>query len=320
MDNRPLILGVDGGGSKTVAWLAHALPTATAGLEKHEWKILGRGLSGISNQQVVRAEQATQSLEEAIRQAFAEAHVDVLSVSSVCLALAGCDRTTEIDFIRQWAEQFIASDHLCIVNDAVPLLVAGTPDQWGVALIAGTGSLSWGRNQTGQTARAGGWGYLMGDEGSGFALGQAALRAATQFADGRGPQTTLLATLLTSFNCREPEQLIAAVYGDSEKQTSIAALAPIILQEAAANDAVALKIVAAAARSLTTMVESVARQLQFQQRFPLVLAGSLLTGSPVLQNAVRDQVQKCGLNAEPIQSLETPVLGALQLAQQMHHN
>jgi N-acetylmuramic acid 6-phosphate etherase len=314
MDNRPLILGVDGGGTKTVACLA--LGSVASQAEDPPWTILGQGNSGSSNQQAVGRELATASLEEAIRQAFLAASLDLGPVSSLCLALAGSDRTADKDFIQEWAQQFIPAEHLCIVNDAVPLLVAGTPDQWGIALIAGTGSFCWGRNPAGQTARAGGWGYLMGDEGSGFSLGQAALQAVAQNIDGRGPQTTLVAKLLNTFNCQQPEELIPAVYGNAERQTPVAALAPIVLEEAAAGDPIALKIINQAAHSLTTMVESVAQQLGFQDRFPLVLAGGLLTSSPLLQGKFGEQMQDRGLTAEPLQSLVSPVLGTLQLAQQ----
>lgn len=318
MDDRPLILGVDGGGTKTVACLAQALPSVTPLTEAPPWTILGTGQSGSSNQQAVSQEQATEALQQAIEQAFADAQLDVQSVSSICLALAGCDRTADREFVHQWAEQFITCDHLSIVNDAVPLLVAGTPDQWGVALISGTGSFAWGRNEAGQTARSGGWGYLLGDEGSGFSLGQAALRAATQSADGRGPQTTLLPEILASFNCQEPAELISAVYTSPRARTDIAALAPIVLEQAAADDTIALEITADAARSLAVMVESVVRQLSIQEPFPLVFAGGLLTRSPFLQRAVQQRIQDRDLVAEPTRSLANPVVGTLQLAQQMH--
>ena len=318
MDHSALLLGVDGGGSKTVACLAQSLPESVAAEQKHHrWEILGQGLAGSSNQQAVSSEQAIQALEEAIGLAFREAQLDLQPVQSVCLALAGCDRDTDKQFIQQWATRFIRFDHLSIVNDAVPLLVAGTPDQWGIALISGTGSFSWGRNEALQTARAGGWGYLMGDEGSGFSLGQAALHAATQCADGRGPQTTLLPALLSAFNCQEPQQLIAAVYGNDHQPTDTAALAPIVLEQVAADDEVALKLASDAASSLTRMVESVAQKLDIEQGFPLVFAGSLLTGSYFLKQSIQDQLQRRGLKAEPIESLERPVLGALQIAQQM---
>ena len=316
MDDKPLILGVDGGGSKTVAYLALAHSAVADQTTDSPWTILGKGNSGTSNQQAVGPEQATASLEQAIAGAFADARLDLQPVSSLCLALAGSDRTADKDIIQQWAQKFIPAEHLCIVNDAVPLLVAGTPDQWGIALIAGTGSFCWGRQPGGQTARSGGWGYLMGDEGSGFALGQAALQAVAHSADGRGPQTTLTAKLLTAFHCQQPADVIPAVYGNAEPRTRIAGLAPVVLEEATTGDSIALKIVLDAACSLATMVESVAQQLEFADRFPLVLTGGLLTGSPLLQGKLEEQLQNRGLTADPLETLALPVLGTLQLAQQ----
>jgi len=314
MADTPLILGVDGGGSKTIARLAQL---DLAG-EESGWNLLGQGRSTVSNQQAAGQTHATQALEEAITRAFEDARLPVQPISSICLALAGCDRSSDKDFIREWSEQFIPAKQLCIVNDAEPLLIAGTPDQWGITLIAGTGSLSWGRNADGRTARAGGWGYLIGDEGSGFACGQAALRAATQNADGRGPATTLLPKLLEYFQCQEPAELVPAVYHRDQPQSEIAALAPIVLAEAIAEDSLALEIVTQAAQSLATMIESVAAQLSLSAPFPLVLAGGLLTSSPLLQDLVCQQLQNHDLTPEPIQVLTSAIEGTLQLAQQMH--
>ncbi len=314
MADTPLILGVDGGGSKTVACLAQLDVDAI----ESGWNLLGQGRSTISNQQAAGQTRATQALEEAITEAFDEAGLSVRPISSICLALAGCDRADDKDFIRRWADKFIPAEQICIVNDAEPLLVAGTPDRWGVTLIAGTGSLSWGRNTNGKTARAGGWGYLIGDEGSGFFCGQAALRAATQNADGRGPATTLLPKLLEYFQCHSPEELITAVYHRDQPQAKIAALAPLVLAEAIAKDSVALGITTQAAQSLVTMVASVVAQLALPVPFPLVLAGGLLTGSPLLQELICQQLQDRDLTPDPLQILTSSVQGALQLAQQMH--
>lgn len=316
MADTPLILGVDGGGSKTIACLAQL----DLDVDESGWNLLGQGRSTVSNQQAAGPTHATQALEEAITRAFDDAKLSLQPISSICLALAGCDRASDKDFIREWADKFIPANHLSIVNDAEPLLIAGTPDQCGITLIAGTGSLSWGRNAAGKTARAGGWGYLIGDEGSGFACGQAALRAATQNSDGRGPATTLLPKLLEYFQCQEPAELVTAVYHRDQPQSEIAALAPLVLAEAIAEDSLALEIVTQAAQSLATMVESVAAQLALSAPFPLVLAGGLLTSSPLLQDLICQQLRDHELTPGPIQVLTSAIEGALQLAQQMHQS
>ena len=312
MDDKPLILGVDGGGTKTIAYLARA--DITAEKSDQPWTILGKGNSGSSNQQAVGLEQATTALEEAIVRAFADAAIDLQPISSCCLALAGSDRAADQNQIKQWTQRFIAVDHLHIVNDAAPLLATGTTEQWGVALIAGTGSFCWGRNQQGDTARSGGWGYLMGDEGSGFALGQAALQALAQGADGRGQQTTLTRQILSALNCQQPKEIIPRIYGDSEPRTLIASLAPIVLNEANTGDPQALRILQNAANSLAAMVASVAQQLGFDDRFPIVFAGSLLARSQLLQEILEAQLQNRGLPTDSIQAVTNPVLGSLQIA------
>src|SRR5690606_12096698 len=125
-------------------------------------------------------------------------------------------------------------------------------DGAGILLIAGTGSSAWARGVDGRTARAGGWGHLLGDEGSGYALGVAALRAVARAHDGRAPSTDLRDAVLRHANVAAPEALIA--WAASAAKAEIAALAPCVAEAAAADDAVARAIVDRAARDLADHV------------------------------------------------------------------
>ena len=177
MPRSQLLLGVDGGGSKTVAWLATGDPGESP-------RTLGRGAAGPSNPLAVGFDTALANLDTAIDAAFRDAQSARCRVAAATLGLAGSDRGTVREKVEQWAcgefreasgEYRGASDRqlaerVVIVHDAALVLAAAVGNSSGIALISGTGSLVFGRDTAGRTARAGGWGWLLGDEGSGFAL------------------------------------------------------------------------------------------------------------------------------------------------------
>src|SRR5439155_26556427 len=134
-----------------------------------------------------------------------------------------------------------------VVNDALVALVAGAGAGAGVVIVAGTGSIAYGHDGSGHAARAGGWGYLLGDEGSGFWIGRRALAAVVRQADGRGPVTQLTGLILDRMGITRPGDLIHETYYRDLKRQAIAALAPLVQQAHAAGDAVADHILQRAA-------------------------------------------------------------------------
>ncbi len=171
-----LVIGIDGGASNTVALLAEAA----------SGRVLGRGSGGPSNIQAVGESAALRELNHAVGAAFKAAGLPRGSVAAAALGLAGID-LDGTDVIRGWASLVDLAPKLSVANDATLLFAAGTPEGWGLAVIAGTGSIAFTLDQKGKEARAGGWGYLMGDEGSAFRLGLLGLRAACRAADNIGP-------------------------------------------------------------------------------------------------------------------------------------
>ncbi len=178
---RSLILGVNGGGSSTDAWLA-------VGANGAEAAVIGRGAAGPSNAKAVGLASARAALEAAIRGAFDSAGLDPSPVASACLGLAGFDRPEDRAVLTGWADEARLARRLVLVNDGDLVVAAGTPEGWGVGVIAGTGSIAVGRTPDGRTARAGGWGHLIGDEGSAYLVVLEALRLVARRADGREPQ------------------------------------------------------------------------------------------------------------------------------------
>lgn len=303
-----LVLGIDGGGTKTVAWLARCDPAG-------DLPVIGRAVAGPANPQAVGFARATENLDLAVAATFDDAGAQVGPVVAAVIALAGSDRDASRRVLEDWAKQRRLARHFRVVHDALPVLVAGSPDGWGVALIAGTGSFAFGRARDGRTARAGGWGFRFGDEGSGYAVAVAGLRAAAKSADGRGPATRLLDGLLARLALQNPPELIAAISRMATDQAAIAALAEVVTQTADEGDGVAQQIVDEAAGDLACMVAAVARKLDLPTpRFPLALAGSMLLGSHNLRERLKTRIGLLGLLPDPVAEVSEPVVGALRLA------
>jgi len=303
-----LVLGFDGGGTRTVALLA----ARTGG----GWKLLGRGEAGPSNRQAVGTPAALAALAAAADAAFASAGRPRKAVRAAVLGLAGAGRAEDRTVIREWAAKVHLAPAVDVIEDAALLLAAGTPDGWGVAVVAGTGSMAYARVADGRTARAGGWGYLLGDEGSGYALALAGLRAAARAADGRGPGTVLIEKLLSAFGLTRPEELVGVVYRGCDRP-ALAALAPLVL-DAAESCPVAAEIATAAAAELASAAVAAARQLGYGSSFPVALAGGLFESRADYRARFLAALAECGVTPEPVTVVREPAEGAVRLALAQH--
>ncbi|HLJ94296.1 MAG TPA: BadF/BadG/BcrA/BcrD ATPase family protein, partial [Gemmataceae bacterium] len=309
-----LLLGIDGGGSRTVALLTSSGSSSTS----PDWPkrgILGRGEAGPSNLQAVGAERALAALDKAVASAFAAAQLPRMPVSAACLGLAGAGRPEDQKVIQDWARRVSLANSVDVTTDAAVLLAGGTPEGWGLALVAGTGSIAYGQTPAGTTARAGGWGYLIGDEGSAYALVQAGLRAIARAADGRDAATDLTQRFLTQIGLERPEELVRVIYRGNPDRTVFASWAPLILDAAEAGDAVALGIMEAAGRQLAHTVAAVARALGLNRHaVPLALSGGVLLASSSYRCRVLTALESLGIQPNPVTVVHEPAEGALRLA------
>lgn len=273
---------------------------------------LGRGHAQGSNPVAVPAAAAAAELERAIRQACDRAGCRPEQMDGVCLAMAGSDRLTVRQQLERWASD-LGLRGVRIVHDAEPVLAAGTPDGCGIALISGTGSLAFGRNCQGVSARAGGWGPLLGDEGSAYRLVVSALQAVAQQLDGRGPTTALTAGLLDDLQVKQPLELPRQVA--SRDRAQLAGLASRVMQTAAADDAVAQSLVIRAADELAGLVACLMRRLGWgESEFPLALSGGLLSNHPQFVLLLQQSLQRQQATPANLELVDDPVQGALLLA------
>ncbi len=304
------LLGVDGGGTSTAAWLADA-----------DGHVLGRGLGGPSNIKAIGAEAARAGLEGAIRAAFEDAGRDPSPIAAACLGLAGFDRPEDKGWLEQWASGMPWAGRSIFVNDGDLVIAAGTPGGWGVGVIAGTGSIAVGRGPDGRSARSGGWGYLIGDEGSGYAVALAGLRRVARLADGRAPGRSgsdpLTARLCEALGIDGPSGMVGAVYREGRDRARIAALAPAVVAAAGEDPAIVDEILGPAGRELARMVDAAARGIGAGPvPLPLAMAGSFLLNSPVVSAAMLRWLAEAGheVRATPVPD---PVRGALILAREV---
>jgi N-acetylglucosamine kinase-like BadF-type ATPase len=309
-----LFCGVDGGGSKTLA-----VVVAENGRE------VGRGTAGTTNYQVVmsqgnEAHAAAKIVAERISSAILAAVPAVApTFGAVFCGLAGASRPPDFAMLKS----ALVETKLChpakwqIVNDA-ELILYGLPSNTGVGLIAGTGSIAVGRNANGVTARAGGWGYLYGDEGSGYQTGIAALHAASQAADGRGDTTILLEMIMRQWNLTQPEELIKAVYSVTDgRNQKIAQLAGLVYAAAREGDKVAADISRQAARDLAKTAFAVYRKLGFSESPPIGLGGGLLLNTPELQAALIQNLTELGYTPAALVPVAEPALAAALAARKL---
>jgi N-acetylglucosamine kinase-like BadF-type ATPase len=281
--------------------------------------VLGRGASGPGNPRAVGFNAALANIDASIDLAFADANLTRGPVVAACLALAGAGRKDEQERVAVWAAERAIAKKVLVSGDAEPVLAAASPDSVGIALIAGTGSLAWGRNAAGVTARCGGWGYLLGDEGSGYAIALAGLRAAVRAADGRGPETDLLSRYLCELDLDRPEDIVGAVYAPEMTRQRLAALASVVF-ELAPSDAAAELIVASAANELSDLVTTLVRRLwTFSDRYTMALSGGVLLNEPTYRERVVVAVKANLLTAKlpapaACVTIDEPVGGSVELA------
>lgn len=311
----PYYLGVDGGGTHTVALLAASETTPAKPEMPPQLRILGRGEAGPSNLQAVGVARALESLERAVALAFTAAKIDRGSVLRACFGLAGAGRPVDQKVIRDWALRIHLAGEVEVTGDGALILPAGTPRGWGIAVIAGTGSIVTGRAPDGSISRAGGWGYLLGDEGSGYALVMDALKAVVRGADGRAGSTTLKESMLQGLNLQEPPQIVNAIHGGQWDRTALSRLAPVVVGAADTGDKVAASIVDYHVRELALAIVTVAAHLKLSKEpVDLALAGGLLLGSASYRDRLLAQLKSDNFQLGTVTSVDEPAIGAVRIA------
>jgi N-acetylglucosamine kinase-like BadF-type ATPase len=288
--------------------------------------VLARGLGPSSNLHNVGFERGFQAIATAIEGALAQVRGTMpaaasapgaarwrsAGIAAACLGLSGVDSSADEAQVSQWLKEQALAPRFAVVNDSELILAGGTPAGWGVALISGTGSVCLGRTAEGKSARVGGWGPLLGDEGSGYHIASLALRRATQAADERIEAQALLKAILRHWSLSEPSALIRHVHASTTSTADIAALATVVVDLAGRNDPAALEVVADAGRELALHIDTIVRLLRLT-RPPLALGGGLMLRGALRKTMLAAVKSELG----PIAQVADPPLGAVVLARRL---
>ena len=305
-----LILGIDAGGTKTLAQLARCHPDGS-------WHLLAQATAAAANWSSNR-QQAQYHLQEAIGQVLHQAQLESGAIDSACLAVAGAGRLGEQEQLRRWALQEGVARRVRVVHDAAAVLAAATAGRCcGVAVIAGTGSLVWGRDAGGREARALGWGPLLGDPGSGYALATQALRrVARELDQERQPSSLLAQEVLHQLGVSDPEEFLPSLYRPEMDRPRLAQLAPVVLRCAQEGCPQARGLVEAQAQRLTWAAAQVLERLIWEEVPVLALAGGVLVGDCGYRELFLAALNSHYGRPLQVHLVEQPVQGALCLAAQ----
>jgi N-acetylglucosamine kinase-like BadF-type ATPase len=299
-------LGIDGGGTRTRAVL----------LDDENGEI-ARASGGPSNYHSVGQAKAEASLRETIRQVLATAGLAVDDVAAIGLGLAGVARPGDADIVRAMVSRIARFPRAVVTHDAETALVGGVGRRLGVVLIVGTGAIAYGVNAQGEARRADGWGYIIGDEGSGLWIGQEGLRAVARAYDGRGPATMLEGVLLSHLDLTDASDLVTLVYAGDFGVSALAGLALLVSQAAQAGDSVAQLILQEAGRRLSCALRAVIGGLNMADRsFEVVLMGGVLQAQDTVWKTVVAALGSIAPHAQVIEPRYDAAVGAALLAKQ----
>ena len=302
----PWVLGLYGGGSKTVALVAN-----------EKGKVLGRGESGPANYHTAGIAGASQALQKAVSTAIADAGLVTQALATAFLALAGVDRPTDRQVMSAVVARLGLTCPVHVDHDAAAALAGATGGQSGVVVMAGTGAIAYGEDSQGARARAGGYGPLLGDEGSGYDIGRKALIAALRAEDGRSPATLLTEKLKRRFMLEKMTDLIHLVYGAPAplQRPEIASLSPVVVEAAREGDGIAKEILRVAGRELGLSAAAVLKQLNWDEEKPVQVAGSggVFAAGNLLALPMQQVIHSVCPQAQICQPQHTPAYGAMLL-------
>jgi N-acetylglucosamine kinase-like BadF-type ATPase len=296
-----LYLGIDGGQTRTRALVADATG-----------RVLGVGVAGPSNhvempggrERLLAA--VTGSANAALR------HAGCGDIAHTPFAAVYCAMTGEADFKTEIITPAFSARVLAVEHDAPAALEGATLGHPGIIVIAGTGSVVFGRTADGETARAGGWGYVFGDEGGGFGLAREGVRRALDALDGVGPDTDLVGRVAARFGVADLRLLPMVMYNGHVSRDAIAQAARDVIDAWQSGDAVAARVVEAGVAALAARVSSVAHRLRLTA--PLVCLTGGVCRSAVYADLLAEGIRARRPEAEVRPARMSPVAGALLLA------
>lgn len=298
------ILGLDGGGTKTDVLLVAEDGTA-----------LSQTFGGSTNMQVVGVQKAAETIFRLLKECCKKHGCSLADIYSTVLGLAGAGRESDRAELLTQLQAIASTESLIfhkiiIETDARIAVEAAFAGAAGIVLIAGTGSVALYRTDDNRMLRAGGWGKILGDEGSGYAIARNALSAVMLEYDGRGQQTSLTAKALDYFAVKTPEDLLTKIYSD---KVDIQGFTTEVLCAAEKGDQVAMGILENNANELVRLIQVLITKSKERKRYPVALMGGMLESENTYSKLVKEKLVQAIPNVLIMKPKFPPVFGAVML-------
>jgi len=305
---RKLVVGVDGGGTRTRAAILDGN------------RVLGEGSAGPSNPLRVGVASGAASIREAIDKACVAALVQRDDIIAAGIGLAGVRRKDIRTRMREVLVETLGIENIELWPDADMALYGATDGAPGVVVISGTGSVACGVNRQGKRVYAGGWGPVAGDEGSGSWIARRALQAVAHATDERGPKTALAAAACNYFQVNAPEDLSTAIYAPTMTNDRIAGFSKHVIDVARAGDTVGRDILTEAGRELGKTAVSVIRKLRMErERFQVSFVGGVFSAGELVIAPLREEIARVARKAFIAEPRFSPTFAAGRMAQEQLH-
>lgn len=311
MKSTRFVIGMDGGGTKTAAIIAAP-----------DGSIIAEHVAGPSNFQIIGVDAAAQTIFSLIGDCCRSASCTVRDIACVTLGLTGAGRVGDqkrmADGLKAYAKsQGVRLKKVIVESDARIALEGAFKGGAGIILIAGTGSIAFGKDAKGEVHRVGGWGRILGDEGSGFFIGRSGLTAVTRAIDGRGSKTLLTKLVAEKFKLTDQTAIITEVYRNN---FDVASIAPLVLKAARKKDEASRLIIEQASADLTTHVRALAAKItsasrsKIKAKLPVSFIGGLIANDTLLQRMLRAQLAEELPSVVVAEPMSPPAYGAVVLS------
>lgn len=295
------VIGVDGGGTKTLGAIAQL-----------DGKVLAQYEVGSTNHHSNPLSVVRGNLEELAKKLLEAVGGNASEVECICLGMAGVDRPEDKPLITGMIAEILPAAKCVPVNDAVIGLVGGAGKPFGIVVIGGTGSIAFGMDRNGRRARAGGWGHILGDEGSGYVIGLRGLRAVCRAHDHRTGPTALRDIVLNHLGLERPEQLLGWIKEIQASKAEIGSLSRLVYQAYEQGDEIASQILHEESAELAEAARAVAEELfPDESDYQIVVGGGNLRKSQIYFSLFQEAVSKRLPGVEVIRPKGEPVEGAV---------
>lgn len=275
------VIGIDGGGTKTTAVMADATGT-----------IIASTTGGPTNPNLIPTEELHHTLDTLLKQLESQAMAYYKKVSFLFAGISGAGvEQSRTELFRILTELVPSTIAIQVEADTINALYSGTYGKPGIVQIAGTGSITYGINNKSQHDRVGGWGYLFGDEGSGFDIGRQGIMAVLKADDARGSETMLSNRMYTFFDVKNARDLIQKIYTATVPKNEISPLSQIVFQAYKENDAVAVAIIESVAKEISYSIKTLYQKLfEKDEIVKVVLCGGVFNEKNILPNLIKKEL------------------------------